>query len=150
MPPTPPQAPGFGTPPGYGAPPAGQGGVPPFGAAPGYGATPGYYGAPPQTAGKAVAVMVLGIVSLVMVCAYGIGLITAIVALALAPGAKREINASGGRLTGLGMVKAGVICSWISVGLGIAGLLFFIVAIVLGAAADSSFDSTYVISSVLS
>jgi Domain of unknown function (DUF4190) len=61
--------------------------------------------------------MVLGIVGIVMVCAYGIGLVCAIVALSLAPGAKREIRASNGWKTGDGMVKAGVICSWVAVGL---------------------------------
>ena len=57
----------------------------------------------PRTSGKAIAVMVLGIVGLVMSCGYGIGIVSAIVALALAPGAKREIAASGGMLTRRGV-----------------------------------------------
>ena len=75
-------------------------------------------------------VWVLGIVSLVMLCAYGLGLVLAIVGLALAPGAKREISESGGRLTGTGMVKAGVICSWVAVGLSILGIALVIIALV--------------------
>jgi hypothetical protein len=61
--------------------------------------------------------MVLGIVSIAMVCGSGVGVIPAVVALALAPGARREIATSGGAIVGEGMVKAGVICSWITVGL---------------------------------
>jgi hypothetical protein len=82
--------------------------------------------------------MVLGIVGLVLTCAYGFGVVAAIVALALSPKAKREIAASGGTLTGAGMIKAGVICSWISVGLTVAGILFVIVLIIGGTAANAA------------
>jgi hypothetical protein len=56
----------------------------------------------------------------------GVGVIAAIVALVMAPGAKREIEQSGGRLTGLGMVTAGQITSWICVGLAVLGVIGFI------------------------
>lgn len=69
--------------------------------------------------------MVLGIVGLAMMCGLGLGVVAAIVSLALAPGAKREISGSGGALTGEGMVKAGVICSWICVGLTALWVLYF-------------------------
>jgi hypothetical protein len=72
---------------------------------------------------------VLGIVGLVMSCGWGLGIVPAVVALALAPGAKREIAASGGTLTGDGFIKAGVICSWITVGLVVAFILYIVVAI---------------------
>jgi hypothetical protein len=81
--------------------------------------------------------MVLGIVGLVMVCGWGIGAIPAIVALALAPGAKREIQHSGGTVTGDGFVKAGVICSWVTLGLAIIGIVVFVGLLVLGAFASS-------------
>ena len=84
----------------------------------GYGGLP----LPAQTSGKATAIMVLGIVGLVMACFYGIGLILAIVALVMAPGARREIESSGGRLVGAGQIKAGVICSWVTVGLVLAAV----------------------------
>lgn len=143
-------APGYGAPdPGYGAPDPGYGapapgyGTPPvtgteqpdfFGApvAPaGYGAPapqqpwgpPSGYAAPPRTPGKAIAVLVLGIVSLVLMCGYGIGVITAIIALCLAPSAKREIKASPYTLTGAGLVTAGVICSWIAIGITVVAVL---------------------------
>lgn len=90
----------------------------------------------PQSSGKSIAVMVLGIVGLVFTCAYGIGVIAAIVSLALAPSAKKELIAARGRLNGEGFIKAGVICSWISVGLTVVGLI--IGGIILIAALASS------------
>jgi hypothetical protein len=92
---------------------------------------------PVQTSGKATAVMVLGIVGVALMCGYGIGVVPAIVALALAPGARREIQTSGGRLQGEGQIKAGVICSWVAV--GVVGLaLVALVAILIISAVGSS------------
>jgi hypothetical protein len=71
--------------------------------------------------------MVLGICSLVFFCACGIGLVPAIVALCLAPGARRDIRASNGALTGEGQVKAGVICSCIGLGLAVIAVVFRLV-----------------------
>jgi len=69
---------------------------------------------------------VLGIVGVVMSMGCGIGVIASIVALALAPGAKREIAASGGALTGGGFIRAGVICAWISVALTVAVFVVYV------------------------
>ena len=69
------------------------------------------FGAGPRTSGRAVAVLVLGIVSIPATCLWGVGLVTAVVALSLAPGARREIRGSGGWLTGEGLVQSGVICA---------------------------------------
>ncbi len=91
---------------------------------------------PPRNSGKSIAILVLGIVGIVFTCFYGLGVVAAIVALALTPGANREIAASRGTLTGEGMIKAGMICAWISVGLTVAGILFFVV-IIIGAASSS-------------
>lgn len=85
----------------------------PYGA-PGYS---GYGSAAPTSSSKAVAVLVLGIASLLLLFMCGLGLVTSIIALVMAPGAKREIRESQGRLTGLGMVQAGVITSWVTIGL---------------------------------
>lgn len=74
----------------------------------------------------------LGIVGLALSCGWGIGVVAAIVALALAPGAKREIAASDGALTGDGFIKAGVICSWITVGLTVAFILYIVAALSFG------------------
>ncbi len=67
--------------------------------------------------------MVLGIAALVLFCCYGAGVIPAIIALVLAPGAKREIVASGGALSGLGQVKAGQITSVIALVLTVLGVI---------------------------
>jgi hypothetical protein len=149
---TPPIQPPFGQAP-YGAPPA-YGPPQPYGQQPyrqqPYGAPPAYgqygasaspYGATPTTSGKATAVLVLGIASLVLLFMCGLGLVTAIVALVMAPSAKREINQSGGRLTGLGMVQGGVVCSWITVGLLVLFVAVMIFVLVVGGALGG--DVTY-------
>ena len=121
--------------PGAPTPPAG----PPWG---GYAQPTPYSGYPPAagSSGKAVAVLVLGITSLVIGCL--IGLIPAIIALSMAGGAKREIAASGGRLSGEGLIKGGVICSWISIGLSAAFLVLIIGLIALGAFSESNYQDT--------
>jgi hypothetical protein len=92
---------------------------------------------PPRSSAKAVAVLILGIAGLVFTCAYGFGVIAAIVALVLAPGAKREIQSSQGTLTGEGMIKAGVICSWLSVALAALGIALGVL-LIMGADASPS------------
>jgi hypothetical protein len=112
----------------------------PYGGPPAaYGAPSGapYY-APAQTSGKATAVMVLGIVSVALMCGYGIGVIPAIVALVLAPGARREIAESGGRLQGEGQIKAGVICSWVAVGVVAVGVVLVVLFVALASLGSSS------------
>ena len=95
---------------------------------------PGYgpYGPTvPQTAGKATTVLVLGIVSLVMMFTCGLGFVTAIVALVMAPGAKREIAESGGRLTGESQVRTGSILSWVTLGLTALAVIALVVVVVV-------------------
>lgn len=100
----------------------------------------------PRPSGKANAILLLGISSLVLLCLalflIPIGLVPAIIALAMAPGAKREIAESGGAVTGTGLVKAGVICSWISVGLVIAGVALVASLFALGTVSDSTTQTT--------
>jgi hypothetical protein len=74
--------------------------------------------------------MVLGIVSLVLTSLCGLGVVTAVIALALAGGAQREIDASGGRLGGAGQIKAGRIMSWVTIGLTAAGAVIGVLALV--------------------
>ena len=125
-------------PPNYAAPPPGY--PPPPGQPQPYGYPPAYqgygYAAPAQTAGKATAVLILGIISLPALCFVGSGIITAIVALCLAPGAKRQIRESQGQLGGLGQIKGGVICSWIALVLGVLYVTFIIIAIANGDSTD--------------
>jgi hypothetical protein len=108
---------------GYGAPGYGP---PPYGSPPGWGA------GPPQTETRAVIALVLAVMSFV-VCPF----VPAVVALVLAGGAQRSIEASGGRLTGLGLVKAARITSWIH--LGLCALALVAVVLVLAVAGTGSF-----------
>jgi hypothetical protein len=89
---------------------------------------------PPRNSGMSVAVLVLGIVGLVLLCGYGIGLIPSIVALAMAPAAKREIAAAGGQLGGTGFIKAGVICAWVAVGIAATAIVAGVIVIIIAAA----------------
>lgn len=86
-----------------------------------------YPGIPPRNSGLAITVLVLGIVGLCLFCAYGIGIIPAIVSLALAPGARRQVAESRGSLIGDSYIKAGVICSWIAIGLFIVAIGVFLI-----------------------
>jgi hypothetical protein len=117
-------------PPDYSAPPPPAGYPPPPGQPQPYGyqpAYPGYgYAAAPQTAGRATAVLILGILSLPGLFFCIPGVVLAIVALSLAPSAKRQVRDSQGQLGGLGQIKAGVICAWIALGLGLLAILFFV------------------------
>ena len=73
------------------------------------------YPVPPQTDGTAIAVLVLAVCSFVV-----LPVIPAVVALVLAPSAQRDIAASGGRLTGEGLVRAGRVVAWVHLGLCLA------------------------------
>lgn len=96
----------------------------------------GYPPAPPTTSGRAVAVLVLGISSLISCF-----IVAGIVALFLAPGAKREIETSGGRATGQDLVRVGVICSWVSIALVIvAGVVFAVLLALLVASGGEVVD----------
>lgn len=98
----------------------------PYGQPYGYG-QPGYgygYGQPPETDGTAIAVLILSIGSWI-ICP----IVPAIIALVLAPSAKRNIAESGGMKTGEGMVKAGVIVSWINIAFWVLfGIIIGIIA----------------------
>ena len=67
--------------------------------------------------------MVVGIVALVFACAYGVTLLGSPVAWWLGAKAKKEIDASQGRLGGRGMAQAGFI-------LGIIGTVLLVLAII--------------------
>ena len=79
-------------------------------------------GRPAQpAAGRAVAVLILGVASLISCFPVpGIG------AILLAPGARRQISDSGGALTGGQFIKIGVACGWASLILAAAILVLFV------------------------
>ncbi len=136
-------------PPGW-QPPQEQVPPPPYGSAPygsaPYGTPPPYGGAgygyqpymPPQTEGSAVAALVCSIVSFV-ICPV----IPAIAALVITPGARRKIDASNGRLTGLGLLTAAKWVSWINIVLWIGFALLFVVLIIVGVMSDTSGSSDF-------
>ena len=90
-------------------------------------------GPAPETSGKATAALVLGICGLV-VCP----IILSIIGLVLGYQARGEIRGSGGRLTGEGQAKAGIILGWVGLALWALFLLFFVAIGVM----STGFDST--------
>lgn len=94
----------------YGADPAGSAVTPPPlpPALPAYG-QPYPYSPGAPTDGTAIGAMVLGILGLVMMCGYGIGIIPSIIAIFLGRSSKRKIRDSQGQLAGEGMAQAGFI-----------------------------------------
>ncbi|RKQ91471.1 uncharacterized protein DUF4190 [Solirubrobacter pauli] len=82
---------------------------------------------PQQTPGSATAALILGICSLV-ICP----LICGPLAVVYGNKAKREIDNSGGRLTGRGMAQAGVVTGWIGVAFAVISILFFVVVLGVG------------------
>lgn len=94
-----------------------------------------------QSSGKAIASMVLGIVSLVTCGFYGIiGMPCAILALYYGKKARLAIQANTAPASSLGMANAGRVLGWIGVALNAIMLLFlliyalFIIGIIAGAA----------------
>ncbi|HEX3539238.1 MAG TPA: hypothetical protein VHT75_02235 [Acidimicrobiales bacterium] len=120
-------------PPGYGPPSYPPPSYPP---PPGYGSYPGGYSYPasyaPRTDGTAVAALVLAGTSFVF-CPV----ILAIISLALIPGSRRTITSSGGSITGLGLLTAAKVLSWINIGLVVGAIIIVIII----AASSSSYDS---------
>ncbi len=114
---------------------------------PGYPQQPGYPGYPPgygvaaQNEGMAVASMVIGIVSFVLACGYGIGLLGSPVALVMGRISMKRIDQSGGQLGGRGMAQAGFILGIIGTVLLVLALIGLVVVIVIGV--NGGFDDTY-------
>ena len=85
------------------------------------------------TSQKALWSLILAIVSFV-VC----GIFASIPAIILGSMAKKEIQASGGALTGDGLAKAGVILGWINIVISILAILVFIIMAIVGAGMSQS------------
>lgn len=99
---------------------------------PAYGPPPGMpypVYVPPPTHGKALASMIVGIVSLVLCFGYGIGLLGSPVAWWLGARSLKEIDAAPGRYSGRGMAQAGQILGII--GTILLGLFLFAVTVIL-------------------
>jgi len=99
---------------------------------PGYTPEPVPHGLP-RTSSNAVVAVVLAICSF-LICPV----VPAIVALFLASAAGREIAASGGWVTGEGLVKGAKIASWINIGLWAAIGLFIALVAIAGSTSSTS------------
>src|SRR4051794_38386263 len=84
------------------------------------------------SSGKATAALVLGILGLVF-CP----LICSVLALVFGYQARREIDGTGGRMSGRGQATAGVVLGWV----GIAICAVFLILIVIGLAAGGGADA---------
>lgn len=86
---------------------------------------------PPPNSGKAVTALVLGIVGIVVCQVVGVA------AIIVGKQANDEIAASGGRLGGEGLAKAGIILGWVAVALLALGMLALFFVFVVAAATSS-------------
>ncbi len=80
--------------------------------------------------------MILGIIGLVLMCAYGAGIIFAIIAIVLGKMGMNKV--AQGRANNPGMAKAGFIMGIIGTVIGVLFLLFLIFVIVLGVLSEGS------------
>ena len=87
----------------------------------------------PTSSGKATASLVLGILGLVF-CP----LICSVLALVFGYQSRREIDASGGQMSGRGSATAGIVLGWI----GVVICVLFLILIVIGLLAGDSTSTT--------
>jgi len=126
---TPPPGPAGVPPPPRVAPPGSPGVPPPVPPPVGYMSPPGFVTAP-RTSGFAVASLVLGIASIVTCWCYGISsLICGILALVFYSHAVRDVSSGECTAASLGMAKAGRICAFIGIVLGVGLWVVFFVGI---------------------
>ncbi|MFL6158208.1 MAG: DUF4190 domain-containing protein [Marmoricola sp.] len=130
-------------PPAYGAPaaPPNPYGSPTYPAAPGYpapGAPTGGFAPAQENSTKATVALVLGIVSFVF-C----GPFTSVPGFFVGRSAVKEIDASGGRLSGRGLATAGWIISLINIILVILAVILFGVIIATTDCQDTSSGDSY-------
>lgn len=94
-----------------------------------------YYSPPAD--GLGITSMVLGILGLVSICAYGIGIFPGIAALICGYLSKKEIRDNSGTPKFSGMALSGIIMGYISVGLFLLGVVL-VVLLFAGAAAATA------------
>ncbi len=83
--------------------------------------------------------MVIGIVALVLSCAYGFGLLGAPVALVMGRISMKRIDASNGQLGGRGMAQAGFIMGIVGTVLLVLAILAVVALVIAGL--NGAFDS---------
>jgi hypothetical protein len=114
----------------------------PYGAPPPSGYPP--FQVTPPNDGLGMAAMIVGIVSLVLSCGYGIGLLGAPAALIMGRISMKRIHRSGGQLSGGGMALAGFILGIIGTVLLVLAIIAVVVIIVV--AVNGGFDDTTTLS----
>jgi hypothetical protein len=131
--------------PGYSAESSGPAGYPTSGdpsAGVGY---PGYPGAgypvvvAPKTNGMSIAALVVSIVGMLGICAYGLGGYLGIIGAILGHISRKQIRERGEG--GDGLALAGVIVGWIAGGIAILATIAIVVIIVIAVNQESSYDS---------
>ena len=115
---------------------------PPYGAPQPSGYPPPYQVTPPND-GLGLAAMIIGIVSLVLSCGYGIGLLGAPAALIMGRISMKRIDRSQGTLGGRGMALAGFILGIIGTVLLVLAIIAVVVIIVIAASGGFDDSSTY-------
>jgi len=100
------------------------------------------YPAKPPSSGKAIASMVLGIVGILGLCLWGLGIVAAILAVIFGFLARSEIKRSQGAVGGEGMAMAGLVTGFVGIGLFVVGLIFVLLAFTVGSTTESSFESS--------
>jgi hypothetical protein len=89
---------------------------------------------PARSSGKATASLVLGILGLFLFCSF----ILSLLAVILGYQARREIDASGGQLSGRGNAVVGIVLGWIGVALTVAFIIFVVIGLMVGDSGSSS------------
>ena len=98
-------------------------------------------GTNPPNDGLAIGAMVTGIVSLVLACLYGIGLLGAPAALIMGRISMKRIDRSQGTLGGRGFAQAGFILGIIGTVLLVLAIALLVVVIVVAVNDPNAFDS---------
>ena len=114
---------------------------PPYGAPPPAGYPP-YQAAPPND-GLGLASMIVGILSLVLSCGYGIGLLGAPAALIMGRVSMKRIERSQGTLGGRGFAQAGFILGIVGTVLLVLAIIVVVAIIVIALAGGFDDTSTY-------
>ena len=113
-------------PPAVSPPPAAPGGQVPLGPGPASGG---------GADNRAIASMVLGIVSIVLGCIPFVGIICGTIAIVLYAKFISDFSASGERLQGKGLAIAGLVCGIIGAAIGVLyGIYWLVVGVFLGSA----------------
>jgi hypothetical protein len=95
------------------------------------------YGPQPRSSGDALAALILGICG-IFVCPV----ICSVLAIVYGNRAKREIDTSGGWVTGREMAVAGIVIGWVGLAIYVLTILAFVLLFVILAAGSATLSGT--------